>query len=158
MYFLKDRQICFHWFFKRFISLIVYSYHNPHKKWFIVLIFFYLIEINLCRCTNCFIGKKKIFGNYVPQTKFGRHCVCSVSYYYYITQTIVGWCIVILRFFFTIIITSPRLLSSDVLLFYVSFTLLLLLCLPFERRETYCFSLIFSSSASASSQRSLSGP
>jgi hypothetical protein len=38
-----------------------------------------------------------------------------------------------------------------------------LLCLPFERRETYCFSLIFSSSASASSssassQRSLSGP
>jgi hypothetical protein len=32
-----------------------------------------------------------------------------------------------------------------------------LLCLPFERRETYCFSLIFSS-ASASSQRSLSGP
>ena len=53
MDFLKDRQICFHWFFKRFISLIVYSYHNPHKKWFIVLIFFYLIEINLCRCTNC---------------------------------------------------------------------------------------------------------
>ena len=37
-----------------------------------------------------------------------------------------------------------------------------LLCLPFERRETYCFSLIFSSasssSSSASSQRSLSGP
>jgi hypothetical protein len=33
---------------------------------------------------------------------------------------------------------------------------LLSLCLPFERRETYCFSLIFSS-ASASSQRSLSG-
>ena len=32
-----------------------------------------------------------------------------------------------------------------------------LLCLPFERRETYCFSLIFSST-SASSQRSLSGP
>ena len=31
---------------------------------------------------------------------------------------------------------------------------LLSLCLPFERRETYCFSLIFSS---ASSQRSLSG-
>ena len=35
-----------------------------------------------------------------------------------------------------------------------------LLCLPFERRETYCFSLIFSSAsaekASASSQRSLS--
>ena len=37
---------------------------------------------------------------------------------------------------------------------------LLSLCLPFERRETYCFSLIFSSasaSSSASSQRSLSG-
>ena len=33
------------------------------------------------------------------------------------------------------------------------------LCLPFERRETYCVSLIFSSSASAvSSQRSLSRP
>ena len=32
-----------------------------------------------------------------------------------------------------------------------------LLCPPFERRETYCFSLIFSS-ASASSQQSLSGP
>ena len=31
---------------------------------------------------------------------------------------------------------------------------------PFERRETYCFSLIFSSASasSASSQRSLSGP
>ena len=35
-----------------------------------------------------------------------------------------------------------------------------LLCLPFERRETYCFSLIFSSAfaSSASFQRSLSGP
>jgi hypothetical protein len=153
MDFLKDRQICFHWFFKRFISLIVYSYHNPHKKWFIVLIFFYLIEINLCRCTNCFIGKKKYLVIMSPKWS----CVCSVSYYYYITQTIVGWCIVILRFFFTIIITSPQLLSSDVLLFYVSFSLLLL-CLPFERRETYCFSLIFSSSASASSQRNLSRP
>ena len=34
------------------------------------------------------------------------------------------------------------------------------LCLPFERRETYCFSLIFSSAStsSASSQRSFSGP
>ena len=32
----------------------------------------------------------------------------------------------------------------------------ILLCLPFERRETYCFSL--SSTSSASSQRSLSGP
>jgi hypothetical protein len=63
----------------------------------------------------------------------------NMKYYYYITQTIVGWCIVILRFFFTIIITSPRLLSSDILLFYVSFTLLLLLCLPFERREFTIF-------------------
>ena len=37
--------------------------------------------------------------------------------------------------------------------------LTILLCLPFERRETYCFSLIFSSSASsASSQRGLSRP
>ena len=35
-----------------------------------------------------------------------------------------------------------------------------LLCLPFKRRKTFCFSLIFSSSASASSssQRNLSGP
>ena len=41
-----------------------------------------------------------------------------------------------------------------------------LLCLPFERSETYCFSLIFSSTSafpsafasSASSQQSLSGP
>ena len=37
------------------------------------------------------------------------------------------------------------------------FIVFILLCLPFEGRETYCFSLIFSS-ASASSQRSLSGP
>jgi hypothetical protein len=42
---------------------------------------------------------------------------------------------------------------------------LVFLCLPFQRRETYCFSLIFSSAStsasasdSASSQRSLSGP
>jgi hypothetical protein len=33
--------------------------------------------------------------------------------------------------------------------------MILLLCLPFERRETYCFCLIFSSASSASSQRSL---
>ena len=37
------------------------------------------------------------------------------------------------------------------------FYVFILLCLPFEGRETYCFSLIFSS-ASASSQQSLSGP
>jgi hypothetical protein len=38
----------------------------------------------------------------------------------------------------------------------MAYVLFMLLCLPFERRETYCFSLIFSSASasSASSQRS----
>jgi hypothetical protein len=39
-----------------------------------------------------------------PKQRLETYCFCSVSYYYYITQTAVGWCIAILRFFFTIII------------------------------------------------------
>ena len=50
---------------------------------------------------------------------------------------------------------------------YIESFIMVLLCLPFKQRETYCFSLIFSSASassssvsasSASSQRSLSGP
>jgi hypothetical protein len=39
-----------------------------------------------------------------PNFVWETYCVCSVSYYYYVTLTVVGWCIAILRFLFTIII------------------------------------------------------
>ena len=143
MDFLKDRQICFHWFFKRFISLIVYSYHNPHKKWFIVLIFFYLIEINLCRCTNCLCPPNEVV--------FAPFLIIITS-----PRLLLGDVLLFCVSFSLLLLRLPD-CCRVTYCYSVSFSLLLL-CLPFERRETYCFSLIFSSSASASSQRNLSGP
>jgi hypothetical protein len=69
--------------------------------------------------------------------------------------------VVFLRIFWNFISSLPvKRVGSLSFLTVFTFAIPELLCLPFERRETYCFSLIFSSSASsssASSQRSFSG-
>ena len=49
-----------------------------------------------------------------PKQRLETYWFCSVSYYYYITLTAVGWCIVILCFFFNIIIIIPHIFVRSI--------------------------------------------
>ena len=74
--------------------------HQTIFKCPFVCLYTYEFWLSLCRIVRSSV----IVLLFPPNEVWETYCVCSVSYYYYVTPNAVGWRIAILRFFFTIII------------------------------------------------------
>jgi hypothetical protein len=77
-----------------------YGFHSFRLLTDFLCLYTYEFWLSLCRIVRSSVIVLLCPPNEVWET----YCVCSVSYYYYVTPNAVGWRIAILRFFFTIII------------------------------------------------------